>query len=93
MLGQAPRRREPRRPEERLHLEGVGHDDAEERPMPVHPPDGPRRALRDGGGGARHREQKQRDAEEWTPARARHDGWALVFGLGWKYEQEAVDYW
>lgn len=74
-------RREPRRPEERLHLEGVGHDDAQERPMPpVHPPDGPRRALRDGGagdhhdGGARHREdqQQRRDADE-SPARAGHD--------------------
>ena len=74
--GQAFRRREARRPEERLHLEGVGHDDAEERPAPVRPPDGPRRALRDGGGGARHRDhqQHQRDAEErQAAARARHD--------------------
>ena len=71
--GQAFRRREARRPEERLHLEGVGHDDAEERPAPVRPPDGPRRALRDGGGGGTRHRDEQQQRERRAAARARHD--------------------
>lgn len=62
---QAPGRREALRAEERLHLEGVGHDDTQERPVPVHPPDGLRYARRDGSVDCRRREeQQQRQAKE-----------------------------
>jgi hypothetical protein len=61
------RGRETRGAEERVHLEGIWHDDAKERPVPVHAPDGVRHALGDGIGN-HHDEEKsclQPGAEEW----------------------------
>ena len=91
------RRRETGRLQQRLHLEGVGHDDAEERPTPVYHLDGPRRALLDGSTdddacGATHREeqqQMQRDAGK-HPAHAQHGRLSVFEASVWDGSIEQV---